>query len=914
MINGTICITLRTNHHQLKLMSNSKPLLRTVVFIFLWVANMVCVHAQAPIASFSTNVTTGCAPLSVQFNNTSQNAVSYLWTFGNGNTSNLANPSNVYNLSGNWTVTLTAYDASGNSNTKTLTNYITVVTSPHADFSANNLIACQRYGTIQFANTSANFDSCIWDFGDGTKSNLFNPSHQYALAGTFTVSLLVFNSQYNCSDILTQSQYITILPKPAVAITVDTTATCDSMHNFLFNATGTFMNSWNWSFGDATYSIQQNPSHVYNHAGNFAMSLITTSNAGCVDTTTLNTNIDVKPNPVPVISLTDSVGCVPLAVQFNINTNAVQWLWQFGDGDSANIYNPGHFFDSVGVFNVNLNVMYANGCSQNVHFDSIVVFDAPHPGFSMGNQSGCAPLTVSFTNLTVGNFTWLWDFGDGSTSTLANPIHTYDSTGYFIPSLTATSVNGCSNTAINPWYYVSALGPTANFYADIISGCPPLVVNFTDLSASTNQWLWLFGDGDSSTQQFPSHTYANSGDYTVTLIVTNNQGCKDTLVYPATISVGVASNNFVPVPPVTACAPFTAYFSDNSGAASWLWNFGDGGTSILQNPNHTYTQPGTYVVSLTTQSATGGCSQYIANYSTFIIQGGVVNFSHTQSQCPPFQVDYVDSSSNAVSWFWDFGDGTTSTLQNPSHIYNGIGSYDVSLTITTADGCTTTYQQNNGVQLNTFGASSTATCTDTVAPFTVHYFSNSVGATSWLWTFGDGDSSTLENPIHVFNSPGPFTISLTIGGDSCNYTYNYPPITMGNGNVNPGGGSGGGNNPIQTPYNCAPYIIHFSNPVSNAVSWLWNFGDGSISTLPDPMHTYNDTGTFQVVVFTTDSTGDVDTLIFAQIYHIKNASSNFTVNAINTCNGVLVNLNAQTVASNYNWSFGDGTTSNASNP
>src|SRR4051812_47765429 len=135
-------------------MNRMNPVLKKIIISFLFLVVALCSYAQSPVASFTVNVNTGCQPLTVQFTNTSQNAVTFYWTFGNGNTSNLANPSNVYNLSGSYTVTLTAYDAAGNSNIKTITNCITVVQSPIAGFTANALSACEGSGTIQFANSS----------------------------------------------------------------------------------------------------------------------------------------------------------------------------------------------------------------------------------------------------------------------------------------------------------------------------------------------------------------------------------------------------------------------------------------------------------------------------------------------------------------------------------------------------------------------------------------------------------------------------------------------------------------------------------------------------------------------------------------------------------------------------------------
>ena len=283
--------------------------------------------------------------------------------------------------------------------------------------------------------------------------------------------------------------------------------------------------------------------------------------------------------------------------------------------------------------------------------------------------------------------------------------------------------------------------------------------------------------------------YQNSGLYTVTLIVTNASGCTDTLIYPTQINVSSPNVNYVSPAPISACAPHTVNFADNSGAVAWLWDFGDGTTSTVSNPTHTYTSAGTFVVSLSTSGANGGCARVIQNFETFIIDAGTPKYSYTVSPCPPYEVYFTDSSQNAVAWLWSFGDGTTSTLQNPSHIYGNPGSFNINLTITTPGGCNTTLSVNNGVHFTGLGANASAICNDTVPPFHVLFYANATNATQYFWDFGDGTTSTLANPPHTYTTNGPFNLTLIISNDSCSFTYNYPPTSFGS-------ATGGGGTPI----------------------------------------------------------------------------------------------------------------------
>src|SRR5262249_26057044 len=160
-----------------------------------------------------------------------------------------------------------------------------------------------------------------------------------------------------------------------------------------------------------------------------------------------------------------------------------------------------------------------------------------------------------------------------------------------------------------------------------------------------------------------------TGNFNVSLTVTDSSGCSSTLTKPAYIQVSDPVAGYVTPPTTTGCAPYTTSFTDGTaGGGSWLLDFGDGTTSSPQSPGHTYSVPGHYTVSLTTQTAGGGCTSNIANFSSYDIQGGYAAFTDSFDQCPPFDVSFYDSSSNAVSWLWQFGDGTSSNLQNPVHV------------------------------------------------------------------------------------------------------------------------------------------------------------------------------------------------------------------------------------------------------
>ncbi len=864
------------------------------------------VKAQTPVASFTVASSTGCVPFSLQFTNTSQNAVSYSWNFGNGNTSSLTNPVNVFATPGTYSVTLTATSASGLTNQFSMP--ITVVAKPTADFSVNRSSGCQNTQVFSFTNLSLNFDSCMWDFGDGTTSGQFNPVHIYTISGSFNVTLVAYNKALGCSDVKVRNSIVTVLPAPQGVITLSDSVTCDLQTNFQFSASVTSAVSWNWLFGDGTSSTALNSTHQYADTGYYSPSLVLTSPNGCVDTIEAAQHIHIKFNPVPVVTLSADSGCMPLLVscQTPYISNAL-YSWDLGDSTVKTGSTVYYNYPDSGLFDVVLTVKYANGCEQEVAAGQVNVLPRPDFIFWFTNHTGCAPLTIQGVNNPAGTYSWLWDFGDGSTSTLQAPSHTYTAQGIYTVTLTATHANGCTYSYAQS-QKAKVFSPDAAFTTDVTTGCPPLQVNFTNTSASATSYVWHFGDGTTSTAIHPTHTYNATGNYSVMLIAQDAGGCVDTLIVPNKIVVAPPVVNYQTPPAIQGCAPYSVNFSDASGAASFLWDFGDGTTSTLSNPFHTYTSPGTYIVSLTTWMPNGGCEQYIANFQTFIIDGADPGFTYTVSPCPPYVVTFTDTSLNAAGWQWSFGDGGHSTVQNPSHVYPGPGTYNVTLVITTPGGCTTTLQANNSVSITGLGAQASAVTNDTVPPFNVQFFANSSSATWWIWSFGDGDSSTLENPVHVYNSAGPFVISLTVGNDSCQYTYNYPPMSFGASYG--GGGLGGGGLTYSPPvYHCAPFTVNFSCPDPNATNHVWVFGDGDTSNVVNPEHSYITTGAFVPILYFTNSFGLPDSALFADTFYVVKPVTDFLISATNLCAGVDVAVSINQPALSYLWNFGNNVTS-----
>jgi PKD repeat protein len=426
----------------------------------------------------------------------------------------------------------------------------------------------------------------------------------------------------------------------------------------------------------------------------------------------------------PIGSFTTNIttGSKPMAVQFvDTSTNApAKWFWSFGDGGTSAESDPIHVYTVDGVYSVTLTVTNIDG-SHSVtkanYITCIKTVAPPEATFVSTGTSGSKPFTVKFIDTSSNSpVSWAWSFGDGGTSAEQNPSHIYTNKGTYTVTLTATNSGGSATVTKGGYIIVSeeSMAPVASFTSTKVTGSTPLTVKFIDTSSNgPTSWLWSFGDGYSDTVQNPTHTYASKGTFTVTMTATNSIG-SSTAIEDGYIIAKLAE----PIASFTAdvtsgTAPLTVHFNDTSQNAptSWSWFFSDGDNVITQNPVHTFTSAGSYTVVLTAKNDVGSNStsksKYI-NVSAILIP--VVSFTVDKSSGPdPLTVQFTDTSRNTpTSWQWTFGDGSTSTEQNPSHTYYSPGQYTIVLTATNTQG-SRTYTSPDAITVTGITTAPTAT-------------------------------------------------------------------------------------------------------------------------------------------------------------------------------------------------------------
>jgi len=508
---------------------------------------------------------------------------------------------------------------------------------PVAGFTVDTTIGVAPL-SVKFTDTSTGLvTSWAWDFnGDGnTDSTIQNPSCTYYSPGTFTVSLIATGP--GGTDVETKTSYITVLATlPSADFSADPLAGPAPLTvAFTDLSTGT-VTGWNWDFDNngSIDSTVQNPTHQYSSEGTYSVKLTIDTPAGPfvrVRVDYITASSAPPPAPVAMFSATPTSGLTPLIVSFTDESTGsiTDWEWDFDyDGSftaDSTTQNPTHIYSSLGTYSVALRVTGPGGNNTCVRSSYITTTSPPSPpiaGFSGTPTSGTVPLEVDFTDTSTGVIdSWLWSFGDGTTSVEQNPSHTYTSAGTYTVGLTVTNTGGSNGDVKLNYITVTEVAPVAGFSGTPTSGNAPLLVSFTDASTgSINSWLWSFGDGTTSISQNPSHSYGSAGTYTVTLAV-NGPGGSDieTKTDYITVSPSLAPTADFVGDPLTGYAPLVVSFTDlTSGSVdTWAWDFdGFGVDSTAQNPTFLFSTPGTYTVKLTVAGPQGSDFETKTNYIT----------------------------------------------------------------------------------------------------------------------------------------------------------------------------------------------------------------------------------------------------------------------------------------------------------
>ena len=862
-----------------------------------------------PIPAFSTG--SECLNDGNTFSNTSSITsgiiLAHQWDFSDGNGSNVINPVHTFQADGTYPVKLIL--TSDKLCKDSVSIPVIVKPLPIVNFLYSD--ACDQTA-VSFTNASnlpGHTLTPSWDFGDSFTSPSTDPSHTFPTNGVYTV-ILTEVSDGGCAS----AAYANVIIHPNPVPAFSAANVCDgagmSFVNNAYIPTGNL--NYSWDFGDLGASTFLNPSHLYAVADTFTTTLTVTSDMGC----TKNISHDVIVFPVPVADFTASPNCFGLPSTFPnssaISDGSLSYVWDFQDGNTSIATSPSHLYNAGGSYLVELTATSDNGCTDIVE-KQVIINNVPTVNFAFTNVcQGDSMLFVNYSSIPADVLTYVWNFGDATpTSTLRDPHHLYATPGNYTVSLTVTSNHGCS-ASVSQIVSVWSL-PVPAFSA--LAQCAGSATSFTNsstiaLPSTLQSYTWNFGDGNSSIQNAPVHTYSSPAVYSVTLQATSNHGCQ------VSITQNVTSNQN-PVPAFTSsnvCIGDTMWFTNNSSGLVnppvYLWDFGDGtGTSTAPAPFYIYTTTGIHTVTLTVTNA-NSC-QVSTSHAVEVYKKAAVNFSFA-NPCEGQNIQFINSSvlsGGSMSFNWNLGNGNFSSNTDPTTSYPAFGVFPVLLTVTTDHGCVSSATQNITINQNPVTAFSAPDLCYGLNTAFINSTTLTTGTLSFVWDFDDNDTSHAVSPVHPYNSPGSYNVNLIATSSSgcigsVTHTVKVFPVPFASFNEHS---------------ICAGTSITMDNVStieSGTMTYSWDFGNSTSSTNDNPTLTYSNAGMFNIKMIATSDHQCTDTTIkIIQVYDVPVPA--FASDSV--CSGLTtVFTNQSTLASGtivYNqWDFGDLGNSLQKNP
>ena len=692
---------------------------------------------------------------------------SFLWNFGDGSTSTVMNPLHAYERNGEYKVNLTVTNGCG---TNSWMQYIYVsdaILDCEARFSDSIVMGTD---TVYFEDISrGNITSWFWEFGDGFISSQQNPMHVFPRDGIYFVCLSVLDSVSGCATQYCREVLLGVQDCRANFVY----SSNDATNTVKFTDRSTSAMEWFWDFGDGSQpSNEQNPTHIYGEPGNYTVCLsIYNSGSDCYAEVCMDVEVGV----------TDSMFCAAdfsffvetdNSVRFTdkASSNITNWYWTFGDGTYIEDRNPNHNYSKPGNYQVCLIVFdQLTGCSAEICKQIPVGTTTCNVDAEYSFFIDITTTTVSFTNKSTGTITdYFWDFGNGTTSTMQNPKHQYAKAGFYLVKLSVRDqASDCSDN-VAKFLQVGSVDCKAAFEYKVDMATQN-VQFYQKSKGEIVEYFWNFDDGKVSDEPDPLHHFERPGLYKVSLTVINANGvCMDYYAQPVQVgSVNCAANFKYYVDSTTNLAYFTPEAIGT--ITDYLWLFGDGSVSSMENPRHQFVQPGYYTVGLNTYNQETGCMDY---YEEIILigQAGIdCRADFIYSTVPgSMTVKFKDQSKgNIVKWVWDFGDGSKpwSTLNDTTvHTYTKGGQYMVCLTVVNSVGIPNTYcewvrivsQNSEDCFANFYYAA------DSVSRTVKFKDASFGGPDQWNWEFGDNNTSVSQDPTNIYSTPAFYLVNLRI--------------------------------------------------------------------------------------------------------------------------------------------------------
>ncbi|HET9058172.1 MAG TPA: PKD domain-containing protein [Chitinophagaceae bacterium] len=763
---------------------------------------------------------------------------------------------------------------------------------------------CIRDSVSFFDNSDGNGRTLaryFWDFGDGNFSYVKNPKHKYAAAGMYKVRHSVLTDIGCLSDTLDKMVTIRNLPAPDF---INTAACANTPIVFTdqTNSNGFTITSWNWDFGDNTGSTQQNPEKTYLTTDTFDVKLYVTSSEGC-NSDTFTKKVIINPLPVAAFNVIDSLLCEKNTITFNDSSytavgNIIKWNWDLNDGTTFSNSNNNPFnytYSNWGDYNIQLSVEADNGCVSPLFSKAVHINPLPKPNFVLPEicLNDAIAQFVDLTTIEDGSqsqFSYKWVLDDPAATPanpnvyfVQNPQHTYSSVGNYTAKLIVTSNNGCIDS-LQQSFTVNGDNPVADFnFASVNSYCSNdtlaivniSTVNFGTITKVEIFWDWANNPGLKETDDVPftnksyRHVYLNyqtppTKTFQVRLVAYSGITCVGDVIKSVTIKASpkVQFNN---IPGICLEAqPYQVTQAMELGGFSGSFGYSGNGISSTGLFDPANAGAGVHTIKFLF-IASNGCRDSATN-TIEVWPRPTADFTVDYPTCETLPITFNDISDphvgNIVQWNWNYGDGGNSVGRPSSHIFDTAGNYMVTLNVVTDRACTS-IPTTKAVLVNSLPSVDfdlPKVCLPSgTAPFInkTTIADGSDAQLSYLWNFGDPNAngsnpntSTVKNPTHNYYTLGSYTVSLTaISKDGClnllskQLTDVFPQPQAKFNSVNEV---------------CEETPIQFTDESTGIVrdinKWQWNFGDGTTSSLQNPVHAYKQAGEYftTLSVYTTE--------------------------------------------------------------
>ncbi len=688
------------------------------------------------------------------------------WTFGDGQTSTDCKPKHTYRQPGRYNIVLIVQNAAECADTARVS--IDVVTPPDATFTTDTTKGCADL-PVAIRNTSSinNYTRYLWNYGDGRRDSLVQPGRIVFRQGEKdTTYIIALRSVNGCGEARAERQ-VTVFPRPIVRFGPDMTEGCTPFEVKFNNVSVGEPDFFAWYInGRKVSEARQLPQQTFltgTRDSIYRIQLVATNECGM---DTLQQRVRVKPNPVKAFFTPGPLrGCAPFrfrAVDFSTEGRIVEW--DLGDGNRAAGDTVDYVYTKPGQYRVREFVN--NGCGFDTAAVTVTVLPVPKLTYEHA-PTVCLNDTLAFRVTSAEIAGAVWRFGDGAQdSARAGVRHRYTRVGRYTVVVKGFALTtGCPATDSST-VEVRAL-PEPQIQIVDTFGCQPFILRFNNRTPGANFYVWNYGNGVSQTTTDGIYTYDKPGAYRVSVQVTDAFRCKNTT------DLGLV--NVFPKPvadfawdQVNLCqTPANIVFRQRSrDADAFSWRFGGGfGTSELANPALTVASAGTLPVTLVARNRFG-CQDSVSKTPRIYIKPQLRVTVANQQGCDPFPV-FFDNQSTGVNRFrWSFGDGGTSTLEKPLHIYRTPGRYVATLYASADSVCFDSLRLPAAINVlrSPVANFEIEPVQDTsVTPNGIfRFFDRSQEAIRWRWLFGDGDSSDIRNPTHQYDQNGVKVVQLVV--------------------------------------------------------------------------------------------------------------------------------------------------------